>query len=94
MLIHKPMDFCITRDLRGICAAPYLPGLAEPGIFKQYKSPLIITDQRAFFYLFINTGAPAYKILWNILAEEIQYIDARCLRRFLNTCERANPYPD
>ena len=53
------------------------------------QSPLIITDRRAFFYLFIDVGTPlAYKMLWETLAEEIQYIDARCLRRFLYACER------
>ena len=42
----------------------------------QYKSPLIITDQRAFLHLFIDASASqGYKILWNVLVKEIQYID-------------------
>ena len=41
------------------------------------------------FICFIDTSAPqGYKILWGALAEEIQYIDARCLHRFLYVCEK------
>ena len=76
---HRVISWCskykgVGRLCRRPCSNFLMPTEHLKAVHLPHKSPLIITAQRAFFYLVIDAGEPqTYKILWDAVAEETQH---------------------